>query len=173
MRHLLFVALLFTVTAAAAQPSCLCTSGCSIASDPYTTGSGQPTSCTVYKAGVSIGTGAVVASSTIPLSNAAKCTPASPAYVPGVASNVSCLVSIGAQAAGTVTISMTATDAAGESAQSSPFTFVSVAALPTIPASPLNLRVTQSSPGLIVLASYAARTPSTPFQRMIFTEEDL
>jgi len=142
----LLVALLavLAVPAFAQAANCLCTSGCRIASDPYPSGTAQPTSCTVYKAGVSIGTGATVASSTIPLSNAANCQPASAAYVPGPAGNVSCLVTIPAQAAGTtVTLTMTATSAAGESAQSSPFSFVSVAALATIPSPPANQRVTQ------------------------------
>jgi hypothetical protein len=151
MRYLLFVALLFTVTAVAAQPSCLCTAGCKISADAYSAGTAQPTSCTVYKAGVNIGTGAVVASSTIPLSNAAVCTPASPTYVPGPGTNVSCLVTIPAQAAGQITLAMTASNAAGESSQSSPFVFNSVAALPTIPAPPGNLRVTEADP-LVVLA---------------------
>jgi hypothetical protein len=163
MRLALAVLALIAAPAFAQAANCLCTTGCRIASDPYPTGTAQPTTCTVYKAGVNIGSGAVVASSTIPLSNAANCQPASAAYVPGPAGNVSCLVSIPAQAAGTtVTLTMTATSAAGESAQSSPFSFVSVAALATIPSAPANPRVTMWEGGQdrsledqIVLRNYA------------------
>jgi hypothetical protein len=142
MRFAVALLALFAAPAFAQAANCLCTAGCKLASDPYTAGTSQPTTCTVYKAGVNIGSGPVVASSTIPLSNAAVCQPASAAYVPGPSTNVSCLVTIPAQAAGNVTVTMTASNAAGESAQTSPFSFNSVAALATIPLVPVNPRVT-------------------------------
>ena len=123
------------------QQSCVCTAGCKIASDPFPAGTGSPTSCTVYKGGVLIGTGATVASSTIPLTNATTCLPPSSVYVAGPVGSVACLVTIPAQPAGSVTLTATATSAAGESVQSAPFVFVSVAALPTVPTAPTGIRV--------------------------------
>jgi hypothetical protein len=120
---------------------CVCTTGCKIASDPYPPGTGQPTSCAVYKAGLQIGTSPTVASTTIPTSNASVCAPASATYNPGVAGSVACQVTIPGQPAGNVTITMRAANAAGETADSAAFTFQSVAALPTLPQVPVNPRV--------------------------------
>ena len=144
MKRILLAALLLLAISesVAAQQSCLATTGTAqITSDPFVTGANQPTSCTVYKAGVSIASGATVASSTIPTSNATVCTPASATYVPGPATNVSCLVTIPAQPVGSVTLTMTASSAAGEGPQSAPFTFTSVGTLPVLPSAPTNLRL--------------------------------
>lgn len=127
--------------AASAQQLCVCTAGCKIASDPYPPGLDQPTSCTVYKGGVQIGTGAVVDSSTIPVSNATTCLPSSAAYVPGPAGSKACFVQIPAQPANSlVTTTTTASNARGESGPSAPYSFQSVAALPVVPPTPTNTR---------------------------------
>lgn len=138
VRLIAFALLLISTSSVAAQ-SCICTAGCKIVSDPYPPGTGQPASCTVYK-GSAIASAPVVLSSTVPLNNNTVCLPASQTYVPGVAGSVSCMVTIPAQAAGNVTLTMTATNGAGETAQSSLFTFQSVSALPTLPQVPVNLR---------------------------------
>lgn len=139
MRILLFTLALFTFSVAAAQQQCICTAGCKIASDPYPQAGPQPTSCAVYKAGVQIATAPVVASTTIPVSNASVCFPASAPYVQ-VAGAVSCEVLIPPQPAGAVTLTMTATNIVGETAQSAPYTFQSVSALPQLPSVPVNPR---------------------------------
>jgi hypothetical protein len=141
MRTSLFLLLLLMVSsAAAAQQMCICTAGCKIAADPYPPGSGQPTLCTVYKGGVAIGSSSVVASNTIPLSNATVCLPANTAYSPGVAGSVACQVPIPGQAAGLVTVTMRASNGVGETADSAAYTFQSVSAFPTLPQVPVNLR---------------------------------
>jgi hypothetical protein len=142
MKHILvFAFLVLATTAAVAQgASCVCTAGCKIAANSYPPGPDQPTACEVFKAGTQIASGPVVASSTIPVSNAGVCQPASAPYVPGVAGSVSCEVTIPPQAAGPVTITMRASNAAGESADSTAYTFQSVSALPIIPQVPVNLR---------------------------------
>jgi len=140
LRFLFLFVLTLCASSALAQQSCLCTAGCKLASDPYPAGAGQPTTCTVYKGGVSIASGSVVASSTIATSNGTVCLPASAPYVPGPSTNVSCEVTIPAQVAGAVTITMTASDGAGESSQSAPYTFQSVSILPTLPIAPTNPR---------------------------------
>jgi len=134
--NLAFIALSFSGYVQAA--SCLCsTTGCKIVSDPYPAGADQPTTCTVYKAGVVVASAPVVQSSTVPASNAAICQPASPAYSPGPAGSVACLVPIPAQLLGSVTLTMTASNADGTSAQSAPFVFTNVATLPPPVAKPV------------------------------------
>ena len=130
---------LFSFLGNAQAANCLCTAttGCKIVSDPYPAGTSQPTTCTIYKAGVVVASAPVVQSSTIPASNAMVCQPASPAYSPGSAGSVACLVPIPAQSLGNVMLTMTATNAAGESAQSVPFVFVNVATLATLPPVPV------------------------------------
>ena len=140
----LFLALIAAIPAHAQAANCICTgTGCKVASDPYPPpASGQPTTCTVYKAGVAIGTGPVVPSTQIAASNGSVCQPASANYNPGAAGSVSCLVSIPAQPSGNVTLTMSGTNAAGESAQSVPFTFANVAAISSLPTAPTNPRIT-------------------------------
>lgn len=138
-RKLALVALLLFASEAVAQQQCVCTAGCKIASDPYPPSGPTPTSCTVYKAGVAIANSPFANSSTIPASNATVCSPASPTY-PVIAGGIACEVVIPAQPAGSVTLTMTATNAQGESAQSAAFTFTSVAVLLTVPGTPVNLR---------------------------------
>lgn len=139
------VALLFALPAiaAGAQQSCVCTSGCTVVSDPYPPGADQPTSCRILVGGVTvIASSPVVLSSSIATSNAARCTPASATYNPGVAGSVACSGAIPAQAAGTtVSVTMDAINGAGESAPSSALTFQSVSALPIFPKVPVNPRV--------------------------------
>jgi len=137
----LILILTFIPCIAFAQQQCVCVGGCKVASAPYPAGIAQPTSCAIYKNGVQIASGPVVASSSIPLSNASICLPADTPYSPGPTGSVSCLVAIPPQVACNVTLTGTASDAAGESAQSAPFTFVSVAALPTVPTPPTAWRV--------------------------------
>jgi hypothetical protein len=141
LHRILFAALLlFAAHSAAAQQVCLTTTGAKIASDPFPLTGTQPTSCTVYKGGISIATGFTVLSSSIPSSNAGTCLPPSPTYLPGPAGSVACNVTIPAQPAGTVTVTMTASAGGVEGPQSAPFTFVSAAAFSPPPA-PTNLRV--------------------------------
>jgi hypothetical protein len=142
MKQWIFAALLFFAasTSIAAQQLCVCTTGCKIASDPYPPGAAQPTSCTIYKGGVAIASSPTVLSTTIPTNNASVCMPASSTYLPGVAGSVACQVVIPAQVAGSVTVTMTATNGAGETAASTPLVFTSVAALPVLPPVPANLR---------------------------------
>jgi hypothetical protein len=142
MKKLLLIALLFS-SGAFAQQVCLTTTGTAqITSDPYPNTGRFPTSCNLYKPSqsptVPIATGLVAPSSSIPSTNI--CLPPNATYIPGPTTNVSCLVTIPAQPAGSVTLTMTAVDALGESAQSAPITFISAASLPTLPA-PTNLRV--------------------------------
>lgn len=136
----LAIALLFAASSvAAAQQQCVCTAGCKIAvwNNTYpTTGGSVPTSCTIYKAGAPIATGTWVAGAA--LNNAGTCLPADAPVTPTAGM---CVPTIPAQAAGTVTLTATATNAAGETAQSTPFVFVSVGALATILPAPTNLRV--------------------------------
>jgi hypothetical protein len=123
---------------AQSNPNCICNNGCKIASDPFPPPAAvQPVTCTVLKSGVAIATGPVVASTTIPNGNGTVCQPSSAPYAPGVAGSVACLVTIPAQPVGTVTLVMTATNAAGTTAASAPFAFVSVAALSTLPPVPV------------------------------------
>jgi hypothetical protein len=143
-KSLLLLIMLFAPLAAAAQQNCVCNSGCKIASDPYSPGTNQPTSCSAYKPGspdVLLGSAATALSSTI-VGMPNVCQPANGAYNPGVAGSVSCLVAIPPQTAGTlVTVVERAANAAGETANSAQFTFQSVSALATLPSVPLNLRV--------------------------------
>lgn len=129
---------------AQAAQSCICTSGCQIAADPYPPTALQPATCTVYKAGVAVSTNVpVTLSSGIATSNATRCAPASPTYNPGPAGSVAPLIAIPAQAAGTtVTITMDCLTGPGAtpSPTSATFTFTSVSALPQLVA-PTNLRV--------------------------------
>lgn len=140
---LFLVFALFSIGAASAQQACLCTAGCTISSgDSYPAGAGQPTTCTVYRAGAVVAVAPVVLSSAIPVSNAARCTPASAPFVPGPAGSVSCSVPIPGVAAGvTTTVMLTATNAAGETPQSTGLTFQSVAVLPVLSTTPTNVRV--------------------------------
>ena len=122
-----------------AQQQCVCTSGCKIAVwNPAWPASGPSiaTSCTVYKGASAIGTGASIAGAT--LNNAGVCFPADPSTLPPT---TMCLVTIPAQPTGTVTVTATVTNAAAESPQSPPFSFVSVSALATILPAPTNQRV--------------------------------
>lgn len=135
-----FAVMVFTAGAAAAQQACVCTSGCKIVADAYPPGPNQPTSCNVYKGGSVIGSALVVFSNTVPANNANVCLPASGTYNAGVAGSVACMVPIPAQAAGAVTVTMSAANGAGETAQSAPYTFQSVSTLPTLPQVPVNLR---------------------------------
>jgi hypothetical protein len=140
-RHLLlFAVLLFWMPMAVAAQQCICTAGCDIASDPFPPGPNQPTACTLTRNGVIVGSFPVVLSSTIPLSNAASCMPASATYVPGPVGSVACLMTLPPLVPGTYTLTASAGNAAGVSPASAPFVFDSVAALPTIPIAPANLR---------------------------------
>lgn len=131
-----FLAVLLLMSYPVLAMDCVCTSGCKISSGPYQLTGTQPTACNAYKAGVKIATGAVVQSSTIPVSNAAICSPAQSNYVP-VVNAVACYVTIPAQAdSTTVTVTLRAADATWESSDSASLTFKSVTALP-----PLSLRV--------------------------------
>lgn len=135
------VILLFASPLYAQAANCVCTGGgCKIASDPYPPGADQPTTCKVYVGGTFYISN-VVLSQNMPVNNGNVCQPASPNYNPGVAGSVSCYVSIPAQPTGTVTLTMTASNAAGESGQSAPFSFVNVAALATLPKVPVVNRV--------------------------------
>lgn len=140
------IVLVAALCALAAQPiyaaSCLCTAGCKITSDPYLPGADVPETCTVYKAGVAVASAPVVPSLSIPSSNSSVCAPSSGMYNQGPVGAVSCLVTIPAQAAGAVTVTMTASNALGESPPSAPFTFTNVAVLPKAPPATTNLRVT-------------------------------
>lgn len=139
------VLVMYSQLSDAQTQQCVCTAGCDIASDPYppaTATVGQPTTCTVYKAGVQIGTGAVVPSTSIPTSNAASCLPSSATYNPGPAGSVACKVTIPAQPVGNVTLTMRASNAAGSSPDSAAWTFANVAFLPVTPAAPTGLRLT-------------------------------
>jgi hypothetical protein len=139
--RIIFLILFLLSGLASAQQQCICTAGCKIASDPYPPGIGQPTTCSVKIGGVVVASASVVASSTIPLSNASVCLPASGTYNPGVTGSVACQVPIAAQANGsTVTVIMNASNAAGLSVDSAAFSFQSVSALATVPQVPMNLR---------------------------------
>lgn len=140
MRTFLALATMLFLTHAVAAQQCVCTSGCRIASDPYPPTASQPTLCSVYKSGVFVNSANVVPSTNIAASNAAVCQPASAAYSPGPAGSVSCEVTIPAQPAGNVTITMRASNAAGETGDSTPYTFQSVSTLAVLPQVPVNLR---------------------------------
>ncbi len=151
MRQILFVAsfavaFMLAVHAVYAQAvqSCICTSGCTVVSDPYPPGADQPTSCSGKVNGVAIAASPVVLSSTIPATNTTVCAPGSPTYSPGVAGSVACSISIPAQAAGTtVIVTAAAINGAlpGGTGDAVALTFQSVQALPVAPKVPLNLRV--------------------------------
>ena len=144
MRALLLLALLPALALAQTPQRCICVNGCSVASDPVPGGlPDSPTACNIYKPGTAtpIASAPTVLSSTIPLSNASTCFPASVNYVPGPAGSVAGLVPIPAQPAGTlVTFTGTFIEPAGETAQSAPLTFQSVAALPVLSGPPTGLR---------------------------------
>jgi hypothetical protein len=146
MKRLLLAAALSAIAASsvAQGASCICTAGCVMVSNPYAAGANQPTSCTVYKAGVLYANSSTVLSSTVPLSNAAKCLPADVAYNPGVAGSLACWVNVPPLIPGSYTLTMTATNGAGESPQSANFTFTSVAVLPAILNAPTGLRITMN-----------------------------
>ena len=146
------VALLALIAPTAAQTAqqCVCTTGCKIASAPFPIGPnlGVPESCSVYKmpGHTLLGSGPVVAADTaaggIATSNAVSCLPADTAYQYGPVGSKACLVVIAAQPANsTVQIVLTATNAKGESGDSSPYTFQSVPALAILPSVPLTPRV--------------------------------
>lgn len=135
--------LLFASSAVAAQnQQCVCTNGCKVAvwnnSWPQLGTQNAPTACTIKKAGAAIGTSAAVAPG--PLNNSTVCFPADSSVTP---LGPMCIVPIPAQNSGTVTLTSTATFAAGESGDSPPFVFVSVAALPVVGPAPNQQRVTQ------------------------------
>ncbi len=144
LRNLVAGALmLFAAGAVAAQnQQCVCTTGCKIAvwNNNWAALGTQnaPTACTIKKGGSSIGTAPAVAGAA--LSNSGVCFPADSQTTP---IGPMCIVSIPAQSSGTVTLAATATFAAGESAESPPFVFVSVVALPVVGAAPNQQRVTQ------------------------------
>jgi len=139
-RIALLLLLMLSPLAAAAQQSCLCTTGCVVVSDPYNAGTGLPTACQAVIGATTI-TGSIVDSSTIAVSNATRCSPASPNYVPGPAGSKACSVNVPAQAANTtVTLTMTVSNSAGTSPGTS-FSFQSVSALPTVPPPPGGIRV--------------------------------
>lgn len=129
---LVVVGALAVSQAYAQSPSCICTAGCRIASDPFAVNADAPTSCSVKKAGTVIATSATVLSNTIPTSNTAVCLPADTTYVPGPPGSVACLVAIPPQPAGAVALVMTAINAKGGT-DSPIFTFQSVSSIPSNP----------------------------------------
>lgn len=139
---LIGLSLLASGVAAAQTQQCICTNGCNIAvwnnSWPQLGTQNAPTACTIKKAGSAIGTSAAVAPA--PLNNSTICFPSDTTTTPV---GPMCIVPIPAQNSGTVTLTATATFAAGVSPDSSPFVFVSVAALPVVGAAPNQQRVTQ------------------------------
>ncbi len=136
---LALAALSISASAQAAQ-SCLCTSptGCQVTGNSYPPGPGQPTSFIVKDAsGGFIATAPAVPSTSIPLSNAAACSPADAAYVPGPAGSVSPLVTVGPYPAGNnLTFVLYAVNSAGTSPLGATLAFLNVTTLPIVPVIP-------------------------------------
>lgn len=148
LRYAFAVAALLFAPAAFAVDQCVCTSGCKILTNILTGAANQtPTTCNVYSmpGHALIGTAPVVDATSagpIPPNNSTTCIP-SQNFSYGAAGSLACLVPIPAQPAGTSpTVVATTANVAGESADSTAYTFQSVPSLTQKPSVPVIKGVT-------------------------------